>query len=450
MKRSNRRQFLKSSAAVAGAALLAAPNVAKSAQSANNRVRVAIVGLGGRSISFINSLHALAKENVEIVAFCDCDENNLSKKAALYQQMSGKKVAHCTDMRKLFEDKSIDAVGFATPDHWHALGVIWACQAGKDVYVEKPGTHNLFEGRQMIAAARKYKRIVQHGTQCRSSPNIIEGIDKLKKGIIGKVYMARVMSYKLRGSLGRHQEEPVPKGLDWDQWVGPAPMRPYSNFNHRRWYWQWDTSSGDMANQLVHQLDIVRWGLDLKTHPVRIQSMGGHFLFDDGIEMPNNQVFACQYENGILVTAEHRSWHTPQEAGFRDQYPFVDHRNVVGTIFFGSEGYMIIPDYSCYRVFLGPKCEPGPFAHTKGEPMMDLEHFQNWIAAVRSRKPSDLNAEIEEGHMGTALCLLGNVAYRTGRTLRFDAKTEQCLGDDEANKLLAPRYRKPYVVPAEV
>lgn len=450
MKNANRRQFLQSSAAIAGASVLAAPTIAKSAQSANNRVRVAIVGLGGRSISFINALHAMAKENVELVAFCDCDERNLNAKADTYHKMSGKKVTLHTDMRKMFEDKTIDAVGFATPDHWHALGTIWACQANKDVYVEKPGTHNLFEGRQMIAAARKYNRIVQHGTQCRSSPNIMEGIAKLKKGIIGKVYMARVMSYKLRGDLGRHKPEPIPKGLNWDVWQGPAPEKPYSNFNHRRWYWQWDTSSGDMANQLVHQLDIVRWGLDLKTHPVRIQSMGGHFLFNDDIETPNNQVFACQYADGTLVTAEHRSWITPQEAGFRDQYPFVDHHNVVGTIFFGSEGYMIIPDYSSYRVFLGPKREPGPFAHTKGEPMMDLEHFQNWVAAIRSRKPSDLNAEITEGHMSTALPLLGNVAYRLGRTLQFDPKTEQCVGDDEANRMLAPRYRKPYVVPTEV
>jgi predicted dehydrogenase len=449
MTKSTRRAFLQSSTAVAGAAL-AVPNLARSSQSANERVRVAVVGLGGRSQSHLRSLHELAKENVEIAALCDCDDANLHKRAAFYKELSGKTVPHFSDMRKLFEDKSIDAVSFATPDHWHALGTIWACQAGKDVYLEKPGTHNLFEGRQMVAAARKYRRIVQHGTQCRSSPNIREGIAKLKAGAIGKVYMARAISYKLRGELGRHRPAAPPKGFDWDQWLGPAPEQPYSEFRHRRWYWCWDYSSGDMANQAVHQLDIIRWGLGLDTHPVRIQSMGGHFVHDDDQETPNHQTFACQYENGALVQFEHRSWITPSEAGFREPYPFVDHHNAVGAIFFGTDGYMIFPDYSSYRTFLGRKREPGPSAHLAGEPMMDTEHFRNWIAAVRSRKPGDLTAEIEECRLSMSPCLLGNVAYRTGRTLVFDPKTEQCIGDAEANALLAPRYRSPYAVPQEV
>ncbi|MHC4404538.1 MAG: Gfo/Idh/MocA family protein, partial [Planctomycetota bacterium] len=361
------------------------------------------------------------------------------------------KLAKYNDQRKLFDDPTIDAVSFATPDHWHALQTIWACQAVKDVYVEKPGTHNLFEGRQMVAAARKHNRMVQHGTQNRSSPNVMEGIRKLQEGVIGDLYMARGIDYKIRGNLGKHEPAPVPEGLDWDAWVGPAPMQPYSPFRHRRWYWTDDFASGCFANQAVHELDILRWGLGLNEHPTKIQAMGGQFVHDDDRQSPTHVVMAYQFGNPKpLVTYEHRSWYTNAEAGFRDVYPFVQPDFPVGTIFFGSEGYLIIPDYSSYYTFLGPKREPGPSAAEEGHPMMDLPHFQNWVAAIRSRNHEDLNADIAEGHKSMALCLLAKAAYKLGRTLTFDPETETCPGDDEANRLLAPRFREPYVVPEEV
>jgi predicted dehydrogenase len=416
--------------------------------SANERIRIAIVGAGDRSRFHIEALHRLAGENVEIAALCDCDERVLHTRAAACQQLTGRTLRTETEQRRLFDDPSIDAVSFATPDHWHALQTIWACQAGKDVYLEKPGTHNLFEGVRLVESARKYRRIVQHGTQLRSSPNIRDGIRKIREGVIGDVYMGRAISYKFRGPLGKHAPGPTPARLNWDAWLGPAPTQPYSRFRHERWRWLWDFSSGDMANQLVHQIDLIRWAAGLDEHPVRVQSMGGHFVHDDDQECPNNQTFACQFaRNNFLLEAEHRNWCTPSEAGFRDQYPFIQPKFPVGAIVFGTKGYLIFPDHSSYYTFLGQDREPGPSASIPDHPITDEPHFRNWITAMRSRKPEELNAEIHEARMTMALPLLGNVAYRLGRALRFDPKTETCIGDAEANAMLAPRYRAPYVVP---
>ena len=452
MHDSNRREFLKtSSAAIAGAAILASPAVGRGAASANDRIRVAVVGLGGRGrVSHCGALHELAAENVEIAALCDCDENRLNAAANEVEKRSGKRPATFANDQKLLDDKSIDAVSLATPNHWHALQTIWACQAGKDVYVEKPGSHNIFEGRKMVEAARKYKRIVQHGTQCRSSANIREGIRKLKEGVIGRVYMARAPIFKRRAG-GRNQFGPVPAGLNWDRWLGPAPNAPYNGMAFGRWRFLREYGNGEIGDQGVHQLDIIRWALDLDTHPTKAQSMGGNFVRDDDEDTPSNQLFACLYENrDLMVQCETRQWYTNSEAGMGIDYPFVDHQNVVGIIFFGAEGYMIFPDYSSYYVFLGPNREPGPNATVPGNPMMDTDHFRNWIGAIRSRKPGDLYAEIEEGHRSSALAHLANIAYRTGHALNFDAKTEKFVGDPEADKLLTRPYRAPYVVPDQI
>ena len=454
MPSTTRRKFLKTSA-LAATSLAAAPAIAQNAvtRSPNDRIRVGLVGLGDRMNSHIGNLAALADQNVEIVAICDCDQEKLNSAEVRYRGLAGKKLVRYTEQKKLFDDKSIDAVTFSTQDHWHALQTIWACQAGKDVYVEKPPSHNIWEGRKMVEAARKYGRMVQVGTQCRSSPNIIEGIQKLKEGIIGDVYMARGMTYKHRGHLGKHNPRPVPPGLDWNAWVGPAKMVEYSSFMHRRWYWISNFASGDVANQTVHDIDIIRWGLGLDAHPSKVQSMGGRYVpaVDDDADTPNTQTFSCQWEGRkVLVTFEIRHWHTPSEAGFRDQYPFVDHTNVVGVIFFGSEGYMIIPDYSCYRTFLGPKCEPGPFAHVPGEPFPDGEHFVNWVKAMRSRKHKDLSADVETGHLSCSICHLAKIACKLGRTVHFDPKTERFVGDGEADAMLKREYRESYEVPEQV
>jgi len=446
----DRRNAARASVAAAGVAA-ALPALAQSTRSPNERIRVGLVGLGGRMKAHVSALVQLTAANVEIAAICDCDQSKLTAAEKTYPELAGKKLLVYADQRKLFDDKSIDAVCFATQDHWHALQTIWACQAGKDVYVEKPGTHNIFEGRQMVQAARKYNRIVQHGTQCRSSPKIVEGIARLKAGVIGDVYMARAISYKIRGSLGKHRAAPVPAGLDWDAWVGPAALVEYSTFHHHRWYWIANFASGDVANQMVHQIDIVRWGLGLDTHPTRVQSLGGRYLADDDADTPNTQTFACQWEGrNVLVTGEVRHWYTPNEAGFREQYPFVQPEFPVGAIFYGTKGYMIFPDYSSYYTFLGGKREPGPSGAEAGHDIKSLEHFQNWIAAVRSRNPQDLSADIEEGHKSTAVCHLAKLACRLGRTINFDPQAERCVNDADADALLTRAYRAPYAVPNEV
>jgi len=452
MHHADRRDFLKATA-VAGAAVAAAPAIAKSQQSVNGRIRVGLVGLGGRMRSHIAALAEMTKENVEIAAICDCDQSKLDTATKTYPQLEGLKLAVYNDQRKLFDDKSIDAVSFATQDHWHALQTIWACQAGKDVYVEKPATHNIWEGRKMVEAARKYGRMVQIGTQNRSSPKIVEGIRKLKEGVIGKVYMARGMTYKMRGNLGKHNPRPVPKGLDWDAWVGPAKMVDYSSFQHRRWYWLSNFASGDVANQTSHDIDIIRWGLGVNELPTTVMSLGGRYVpgDTDDADTPNTQAFMGQWDGkDLLVTFEFRHWYTNAEADMRDKYPFVAPNQCVGVIFFGSEGYMIIPDYSSYYTFMGPNHEPGVFGKEEGHPMMDLPHFQNWAAAIRSRKYQELNADVEQGHLSTAFCHLAKISNRLKRAVHIDAKTERFINDPEADKLLKREYRAPYVIPEVV
>jgi predicted dehydrogenase len=431
---------------------MAFPAIARSAASANDRVRVAVVGLGGRGrVSHCGALLEMAKQNVEIATLCDCDDARMELAARFCEEKSGKRPAKQADYRAVLDDKSIDVVALATPNHWHALETIWACQAGKDVYVEKPASHNIFEGRKMIEAARKYQRVVQHGTQCRTSPKIREGIEKLQAGAIGRVYMARGIAYKTRAG-GRRTSEPVPPGMNWDRWVGPAPMEPYNKLAITRWRFLKNYGNGEIGDQGVHQLDIMRWGLGIDTHPTKVQSMGGRFAHpDDDEDTPGNQVFAAQYaDKDLLLTFETRDWYTNSEAGMGIEYPFVDHHNVVGVIFLGSEGYMIFPDYSSYFTFLGSKREHGPSGSVDGNPMMDLDQFQNWIACVRDRKVANLTADIAEGHLSSCLPHLANAAYVTGRTLTFDPAKEMFVGDDEANRLLTREYRSPYVVPNEV
>ncbi len=456
MHNSNRREFLKSSAAAAGASVIAAPAIAKARASANDRIRVGIVGLGGRMGSHVACLHKIAdQDNVEIVAVCDCDQKKLDSAAKRYPALEGKKLATYDDMRKMFDDKSIDAVSNSLGDRWHALSTIWACQAGKHVYVEKPVTHNLFEGRQVVAAARKYNCMVQHGTQNRSNPNIMEGIQKLKEGIVGDLYMARGIDFKLRGNLGRIRPSPVPEGLDWDKWLGPKPMRPYSQFWHRRWVFNLELASGCFANQAVHELDVIRWGLGLDEHPTHVTATCGTFVHEDDRTSPTHMALTFQFDKPkTYVTYEHRSWYTNSEAGFRWKYPFVQPKFPVGTMFFGTKGYMIFPDYSSYYTFMGLECQPGPCKFDK--PKLDwrtetIPHFRNWLAAIRARDHKLLGADIEEGHKSMALSLLARTSYQVGRPLKFDPQTETIVGDDEADAMLnKPKYREPYVVPKDV
>ncbi len=451
----SRRDLLKT-AAVSATAVMAAPAIVRG-QNLNDKIRVVIVGMGGRANAHAESLVELEKEStagVEFVGVCDCDEAKRKSAKTVWQQRSGHSIETYDDMRRVLDDRSIDAVTFATPNHWHSLNVIWGCQAGKDVYVEKPGSHNIYEGRKMVQAARKYDRIVQHGTQCRSSVNIVEGIEKLHEGVIGDVYFARGIAYKIRGDLGKHAPRPIPEGLDWNAWCGPAPVHEFSNFQHRRWHWIWDYGNGEIGNQGVHQMDILRWGLKLDTHPSQVSSIGTNYMqqkvHQSSAETPGLLSTSMKWDDGRMIEFEVRDWYTNAEAGFRDKYPFVQKDFPVGAIFLGTEGTMIIPDYSSYYTFLGRNREQGPSAFEPGSPISNLPHFRNWALAVRSRKREDLSAEIQQGHMSAALCHLANIAYRVDRTLQFDPDTEQFKNDPQADAFLTRAEREGFVVPKVV
>jgi predicted dehydrogenase len=441
-----RRGFFRQSAA-AGAALLAAPACIRGANVASERIRVAVVGVGGRARNHIAALEKI--QGVEIAALCDVYEPRLQQWAEHCSQASGKRPATYVDYRKLLEDDSIDAVTLVTPDHWHALQTIWACQAGKNVYCEKVGAHNLIESRRMLEATRKFDRIVQHGTQARSSPNIREGIEKLQQGVIGRIYMARAVSYKLRAG-GKNEFAPVPKGLDWDLWQGPAPAMPFNKLAFSsRWRYVKEYGNGALGAQGVHQLDMIRWALKLDRHPTTIQALGGNYSRPTSDEtQPTEMTVTYQFEQPkVMVTFETRANHTNPEAEIGTKYMSVEPRQVVGVVFFGSEGYMTMPNFSSYYTFLGPERQPGPSADDKRPTLMDNDHFVNWIAALRSRDRGQLTAEFAEGHLSSSLIYLGKIAYETGRTVKFDSETEKFVGDDHANRLLTREYRPPFTLP---
>ncbi len=446
----SRREFVSTAVAATALPALGAPAMAATRVSPSDRIRAAVVGLRGRGRSHLAALEALASKNVELAAVCDIDESVLADRLRGHTARTGNKPAVYYDIRRLLDDQSIDAVFYATPNHWHSLGTIWACQAGKDVYVEKPLSHNAFEGRQAVKAARRYGRIVQHGTQNRSSPEIVEGVRRLKEGVIGKVYLARGLAFKWRRSIGPHIEGPLPDGVHYDLWKGPGPDRPFSNLRlHNKWHWQWDYGNGELGNQGVHQLDIMRWALDLDEHPRRVQSMGGMFVHDDAQETPNAQSVCYEYGGrNLYLNFEIRPWISNVEGGIGEHWP--THGVCTGLMFYGSEGYMVMPHYGAYYTFLGQKKEPGPFAEHPTDKIRNQPHFDNFIEAVRSRKVSDLTADVEEGHKSSVMAHLGNISYRLKRQVEFDSKREEIVGDDEANALLTRAYREPYVVREDV
>jgi predicted dehydrogenase len=430
----NRRYFLMGSLAGAAASprALAGPN---------DTVRVACAGI--RSQGRVHIQHYSRMPNVEIAALCDVDESVLNARLDEVEKMGKKRPATYTDFRKLLEDKSIDAVSIATPNHHHTLQTIWACQAGKDVYVEKPCSHTMFEARQIVAAAQKYNRLVQHGSNCRSGV-AREAIQKIREGLIGDVYMARGLCFKSRNTIGRTVTEPVPAGVHYDLWLGPAPQREFTrNRFHYNWHWFWDYGNGDLGNQGIHQVDVARWALDVK-YPTKISAMGGHYMFDDDQETPNTLTATFEFNDAgrkKLMVFEVRHWYSNHEAGLGE-----GSSNTVGDVIYGSKGYMAIAseDHGSYATFLGKEQQPGPGRKEIGD------NWVNFIQAVRSRKHSDLNAPIEEGAISTTLVHLANISYRLGRSLRFDPATQTCTGDEEANRMFTKTYRAPFVVPEKV
>ncbi|MDX2269149.1 MAG: Gfo/Idh/MocA family oxidoreductase [Bryobacter sp.] len=443
----NRRDVLLSLAAVSASGATKIPSTEK--------VRVALVGLRGRGRDLEKCLVDLHAENVELAAMVDVDANLLAARAAAYQQKTGRTVATHSDLRRVLDDKNIHAVALCTPNHWHALGTVWACQADKDVYLEKPGSQTFREGEIIARAAAKYGRVVQHGTQNRSSENIVEAMRQLKAGVIGRVYMARGVAFKTRSSFGKMTQDPLPAGLDWDQWLGPARKVPYSKkiqgSSGNGWHLLWDYGNGEIGNQGVHEMDIMRWGLGLDALPSKVYSTGGKFVHPtDEQDAPQVQSTTFEYAGrDVLLTFETRGGLTNTEAGMGAEYPFLDKQNVVGVIFLGTDGYMIIPDYTSFYTFLGRKREKGPHAVGDGS-INTLPHVRNFIAAVRAGSPAGLNAPPIELHRSCAMAHFANLAYRTGSLLQYNEAAHEFSGSPEATRLLTREYRAPYAMPKEV
>jgi len=447
-----RRQFLRTTATTAAAVALWRPNLVWA--GANNRVRIAVIGIHGMGQNHIKEFAALP--DVEVAALCDVDENlfgEVIKKHFTSRHRREPKTY--TDLRRLYEDKDIDAVSIVTPNHWHALAAIWAIQAGKHVTVEKPCCHNLYEGQKLVEAAKKYKVIVQDGAEQRSNPCAQTMAKFLHEGGLGEVYMAKGMCYKWRPTIRHYEDEPVPSGVHYDLWLGPAPQRPFNrNRFHYNWHWNWDYGNGDMGNQGVHEMDIARWGLGVKL-PTKITAMGGHFLFNDDQQTPNVLMAMFEFPNPDgaadkkkILQFEVRGWCTNRE-GFTEGVTenantyMTSDRNNIGNLFYGAKGYMT-KNVNEWRTFLGENREPGPTGKGLGN------HYAAFVNAIREGDPATFNTSIEEGFYSCALVHLGNIAYRLGRSLEFDPQTMRFPRDEEANAMLTRPYRAPFIVPDNV
>ncbi|MGI6455123.1 MAG: Gfo/Idh/MocA family protein [bacterium] len=441
MENKNRRTFLKNTAGAAATVglLIKTSNVF----SANEKIRHAVVGLNGRGNDHIRGFAGL--KNVEVVALCDVDEKVLNKRYEEHKERLSPDCRKYVDYREMLENKDIDTVSIATPNHWHSIQGIWACQAGKDVYVEKPLSHNIREGRKFVEAARKYNRIVQQGSQIRSSKAIQEAIQGLHEGLIGEVYYAKGTCYKWRPSIGDPKNVgKVPESFNYDLWTGPAPEEPYkelANGHHYDWHWQWNYGNGDIGNQGIHQMDVARWGLG-EEWPDAIAGMGGHFMFDDAQETHNTMVATMKYkDSNKMLVFEVRHWITNQELGGKPG------GNVVGNLFLGSKGIMIMPSYTSYEVYFDKDLKPGPKGNEGGN------HWANFIEAVVKRDQSILTADVLEGHISSGLCHLANAAAIVEDTIHFDAKTESVTNNEEANAIIqgtARGYRSPFELPESV
>ncbi len=456
---SERRDFIKQS--LVGGAGIAIGGMGFSAKSygsiigANDRINLCVIGIRGQGENHIHKWASLKENrNVRIKTLCDVDEQFYNDRLKLAEELTGFRPGTEWDMRKVFEDKDIHAVSFAVPNHWHALGTIWACQSGKNVFVEKPACYNITEGRRMVEAARKYNVRVQVGCQNRSIPNVMAAMKFLHEGGIGEVYMARGLCMKPRDSFGIASDSVPPASLHYDMWRGPAPMRPYNEKRvHYNWHWHWDTGNGDTGNQGPHQFDIARWGLNKNEHPETAYSSGGIYGISPkecSQETPNTQTSVFKYNDGKVLEFETRGRYTNSESGLGI---------MIGNVFYGTNGYLEL-DGSKWKAF--KQREKEPFAVSMDESIPGSsdpayraapggsEHFANFLDAIRSGKDSDLNCDILDGHISAALPHLANVSYRLGREVRFNGAKEKFANDPDADLLLTREYRQPYFVPAKI
>ena len=433
---------------------------------ANDRVRIAIVGLGGRGGNHLSNYSRM--QGAQVVGLCDVDQASRERAQTTLLKNTGEKGKEFVDMRDAFADPNVDAVSIATPNHWHALAAIWAMKAGKDVYGEKPASYNIHEGLKMLQVARETKRMLQIGSQHRSTPFKIKAMEALNGGLIGKVYLSKGLCFKRRVSIGKKPDQPTPPGVNWDLFLGPAPMRPFNPLRFKyNWHWFWDTGNGDIGNQGVHQMGVARWGLGDPEWPKSVLSSGGKYAYDDDQETPNTMYTSFDY-GGRELTFEVRGLLTggegmvpsrrmrppsnaaggavapsPTETAPRGAAPL---NVMVGNLFYGTEGWAAMNDEG-FQAFKGEsnemvlelRGERGPGNDTTGL------HMQNFLAACRSRNHKDITDEIAIAHVSAGLCHMANISYRVGRKLTVTAGPK--FGNDaEANKLITRDYRKPYVV----
>ncbi|MEX0718672.1 MAG: Gfo/Idh/MocA family oxidoreductase [Planctomycetaceae bacterium] len=474
MSRQTRRSFLKSAAATAAASsvfplfTIAGTKASGQVLGANDAIRLAVLGMGVRGPQHIDMF--TRQKGVKIVAVCDPDQKRIDARSGKVKEHLGSDPKTAQDPRPLIEDQNIDAITIAAPNHWHSLLGIWGCQAGKDVYCEKPCSHSVWEGAKLVEAARKYGKIVSHGTQQRSEARKLRRAQEIAEGKHGKLLVSRAFVFRGRGSIGFKNPATPPSHLNWDVFLGPAPQQPYhENIVHYNWHWFWDFGGGDMANNGIHSIDAARWMVPNGKLPRSVLCVGGRFGYKDQAETPNTQYVVFEYADGTLLTCEMRGLPTKSPQGPEQVF---DENASVSPIEVTS------PDD-----VKNPLADRGPG-----------NIFENWIAAVRARDPKMLDAHIHEGHYSTIHCHLANISYRLGQEVPFDAKknafgddkeagetfgklkehlkdngvelsettyrlgrklvldpeTEMVENDKEANELFRREYRAPFVVPETV
>ncbi len=436
----SRRDFVKK--AITGAAAFSFGGIlpgfdAKSyaaIMGANDRVRVASMGVNSRGMAL--GTNFARQTGCEVLYVCDVDTRAADKYAAAVEKIQGKRPRLSPDFRKALEDKDLDALIVAAPDHWHAPAAILACQAGKNVYLEKPCSHNPHEGELLTMVARKHGRNLQMGNQRRSWPNVIAAINELHAGVIGRAYFAKAWYTNNRPTIGKGKEAPVPEWLNYDLWQGPAPRRPFrDNLIHYNWHWFWNWGTGEALNNGTHMVDLARWGLGVD-FPVRVSSGGGRFRFQDDWETPDTQIINLEFDNNTAICWEGRSCNGKTVEDY-----------AVGVIFYGETGSLLIEEGNGYKIFdlnsklvreVKNQVEIDPRNPTSPTQDLDAIHIRNFLDGIR--KNEKVNSDIDGGHKSTLLVQLGNIAYRSGHTLNTDPRNGHILNDPEAAKLWSREY----------
>lgn len=405
------------------------------AQGANQKIVIGATGMGGRGTT--HAVLLAERDDVELAYVCDPDLSRAEKAAAKVEAACGKKPKIVQDLRKILEDKSVDAITVATPDHWHAPATILACEAGKHVYVEKPCSHNVREGRLMVEAARRHQRVVQVGTQARNSVHVKRAMELIRGGAIGDVLVAKAWNSQKRKDIGKGTPGEVPGNLDYDLWLGPTPEVPYfSNRLHYNWHWRYDFGTGDMGNDGVHELDLALWGLGVdQRHPESVSAIGNKLYFDDDQQFPDTQNVIFDFAptdsdpQRKQLIFEMRIWAPYKIEGYEN-----------GNAFYGTKGFLLLGKNDSFRLY-GPGNELIEEMQADGANARNTQiHHADFLDCIREGKLPQ--ADIEKGHHGATACHLGNIASRLKRTLFFDSGTEKFTGDDEANQLLTREYRE--------